>query len=192
MHDRLEGVKVSRTILEGQPAEAIVKHCGEQHADLLVLPTRGRNPLRHFILGPVTSKVLHESRCSVSTGVHLERSFEFPRFQVRRVLCAVDLGPRSETVIRREGEFARVFGADLTTIRIAAGGTTAEPPQPGFRACDSRCSGSVWRGAQGGLRYRRSGPRRSRGHRASRGRRPATAACKPVRDHPRITLSRYQ
>jgi nucleotide-binding universal stress UspA family protein len=119
-------VDAKRNVLEGEPADVIVKYCVEQHVDLVVMPTRGRNPLRHFIIGSVAAKVLHDAPCAVLTGVHLERDFEFPQFNIDHVLCAVDFGPHSAEVLRWGAEIASDFQARFTAMHVT-GGASADP-----------------------------------------------------------------
>ena len=116
----LSGTKADVRILQGQPAEAIVDYCVKQQIDLVVMPTRGRGPLRQFIIGSVAAKVLHDVPCAVLTGVHLELDFGFPKFHVNRVVCAVDLGPHSGPVVRWGADLARDFQAECTLIHVIA------------------------------------------------------------------------
>jgi nucleotide-binding universal stress UspA family protein len=118
---RLEGLNAKTEVLQGEPAESIVAYCETRGCDLIVMPTRGRSPFRHFILGSVSAKVLHDVSCAVVTGIHLDREFGFPSFRVGRVLAAVDLGPRSGTVLKWAAAIAGDFHADLHVVHVLPG-----------------------------------------------------------------------
>ena len=49
-------------------------------------------PVRRFLLGSVTAKVLHNCGCPVWTAAHPEGEAA-DKFESRNVLCAVDFGP---------------------------------------------------------------------------------------------------
>ncbi len=106
--------------LPGDAAEVIVQYEREHSYDLIVMPTRGHSALRLFLLGSVTAKVLHDTETPVWTGVHSEQEALAPLTEVRHVVCAVDLGPQSETVMRWAGDFAGRFGASLTVVHASA------------------------------------------------------------------------
>jgi nucleotide-binding universal stress UspA family protein len=116
----LDGIAVTRVLLRGDPAQEIVKTARDQNADLIVMSTRGHGVFYRFLLGSVTSKVLHESHCPVWTGAHLEEA-EAREFSIRRVLCSVDLGPHSPHTVTLAAEMAAAVDATLTLIHITAG-----------------------------------------------------------------------
>jgi len=84
----LRNLKVKRTLLYGDPACQIVSYAESQEAGLIVLPTHGYGPFRRFLLGSVTTKVLHDAACPIWTGVHLQ---ELPNKPISfgRILCAL-------------------------------------------------------------------------------------------------------
>ena len=90
----------------------IVRHQG---ADLVMLPTHGRGPLRRLLLGSVTSKVLHDMTVPVWTASHVVSSPD-PSYQ--SVLAAVDSSPEAETVIHAAVAFARSHGATLSLAYV--------------------------------------------------------------------------
>jgi nucleotide-binding universal stress UspA family protein len=114
-----DGRPIETVVLEGDPAGEIVKFAQEGHADLIVMPTRGRGPFRRFILGSVTAKVLHDSDCPVFTGAHgADPPAREPR-PYRNVACAIDLGPHSESVLQWAADFAAASNASLHLIHAA-------------------------------------------------------------------------
>lgn len=110
----------ARTLVaEGDAAERIVLTAAQENSGLIVMPTRGGSRLREFLIGSVTGKVLHDTTVPVLTGVHLEQRQDFPEFRLRRILCAVDLGPQTACVLRWGAALAAEFGAALTVVHVA-------------------------------------------------------------------------
>lgn len=106
-------------VLIGDPAKEIERLVQELQADLLVMPTHGYGPFRRFILGSMTTKVLHDVSCPVFTGAHIPEVTPFNPEPYKRIACAVDLGPHSEAVLRWAWDFARAYEEDLTVIHAA-------------------------------------------------------------------------
>src|SRR3954468_16136359 len=80
-------------VVTGDPARTIVG-IAHSRSSLILMPTHGYGPYRRFILGSTAAKVLHDADCPVWTGVHVADA-PTTRGPLRRVLCAVDLGPQS-------------------------------------------------------------------------------------------------
>ena len=114
--DEFGGVKVKRVMLSGNAAEVIVQQAQADGSDLIVMPTRGCGRFRRFLLGSVTSKVLHDAVCPVWTGVHMEETSHEEWKAIRNVVCAIDKGPESPQVIQWAADFAAEFGARLTIV----------------------------------------------------------------------------
>ncbi len=109
--ENFPGEAPQQIVVQGAPAEAIhnfVKHNG---ADLLVMPTSGRGPIRRLLLGSVTAKVLHDVSCPVWTGAHAGKNANWP---IRNILCAVSLDEESAPLARAAGAIAKSFSARLT------------------------------------------------------------------------------
>jgi nucleotide-binding universal stress UspA family protein len=75
-HDRLleQFPAAERTVFDGRAdvrvgsaAEEIVSYAAEQKADLIVLGTHGRGPIRHLFLGSVAERVVRLAPCPVLT-----------------------------------------------------------------------------------------------------------------------------
>jgi nucleotide-binding universal stress UspA family protein len=56
---------VETKTLVGTPAEAILQELGEGTADLLVVGSRGRSPVRSTLLGSVSTALLHHAHGSI-------------------------------------------------------------------------------------------------------------------------------
>jgi nucleotide-binding universal stress UspA family protein len=111
-----QGVRVTPVLLEGDPGQVISEYAKKQACNLIVMPTHGYGPFRRFLLGSVTAKVLHDAPCPVWTGPHLEEAPNYSSIGFDTVLCAVDLGPDSDSVIRWGAEFAREYGSKLAVF----------------------------------------------------------------------------
>ena len=112
----LDGIRVERIVLEGDPANCIVEYAARQNFELIVMPTHGYGPFRRLLLGSVTAKVLHDATCAVWTGPHLENAPVRTDIRFQKILCAVDLTPASGCVLDCAASFARAFGAELAVM----------------------------------------------------------------------------
>jgi len=122
--NELIGMKVSRIVLEGDPAQMIVEHAHGAGVELIVIPTHGYGPFRRFLLGSVTAKVLHDADCPVLTGVHLEEGPILETTAPRKILCAVDLGPQSGKVVAWADQMAQEFQGELVVVHAMSLGET--------------------------------------------------------------------
>jgi nucleotide-binding universal stress UspA family protein len=116
LRSELNGFNVTRVLLEGDPANAIVQYAHATEVSLIMMPTQGCGPFRPFILGSVTAKVLHDANCPVWTDTHIEETTAGVSSGVRTVVCAVDITPESAVPLRWAAEFASEFKARLIVI----------------------------------------------------------------------------
>jgi len=114
--DAPRDLRVRGIVLEGDPARKIVEYAHAEKFDLIVMPTRGYGPFRRFLLGSVTEKVLHDAECPVWTGPHMEEAPPWASITLRKVACALDLGPHSRAVLGWGGAIAQEFGANLAVL----------------------------------------------------------------------------
>ncbi len=61
------GVRTRTLLVEGVPAESLVRAARSKHADVLVVGTHGRTGLRRLLLGSVAARVVAIARCPVLT-----------------------------------------------------------------------------------------------------------------------------
>jgi len=115
----LDGLVIQRILGGGDPAPAIVQTAEAVNADLVMMSSHGFT-FDQFLLGSVTAKVLQRSERPVWTSAHVEESSTHS-FAIRKVLCAVDLGPRSDKAVSWASQIAAEFGARLTLAHITAG-----------------------------------------------------------------------
>jgi nucleotide-binding universal stress UspA family protein len=112
--ENFSDVRVRALVTTGYPAEQIVHHARANRTDLIMMPTHGRGPFRRFVLGSVTTKVLHDTHCPVWTSAHLDLERPPAPPDLRNVLCAVDLDETGEHTIRYAGGLAKRLGSTLT------------------------------------------------------------------------------
>jgi nucleotide-binding universal stress UspA family protein len=105
------GVHVELYSGVGEPGAVIHDVVQHQGADVVMLPTHGRAPLRRFLLGSVTSKVLHDLTVPVWTGHPL-------RIPYTSILAAVDSSDEAEAVMRAAAAFAASYRAALSLAYV--------------------------------------------------------------------------
>ena len=111
-----QSLKVNRVLAEGDPAETIVDYAQTNNVDLIVMPTSGCGAFRRFLLGSVAAKVLHDSRCPVLTTQHTKELQPDSIWAVHNILCAVQLEPGDDRLIRCAREFTSACGATLSIV----------------------------------------------------------------------------
>lgn len=60
---KTEGVECACKMIQGVPAEEIVKTARDEGVDLIVMGSRGLTEVRAFLLGSVSDKVSHHAKC---------------------------------------------------------------------------------------------------------------------------------
>jgi len=115
---KLDGLVIRYKVLEGDVAAAIVQTAQDEHTDLIMMPSHSFT-FSQFLLGSVTAKVLQGTECPVWTNAHTQES-PVQEFSPRRVLCAVDFGPRAGLAVAWAAQFAAEFGARLTLANVTA------------------------------------------------------------------------
>jgi nucleotide-binding universal stress UspA family protein len=101
------------TVVDGHPAESIVRKAEEIETDLLLIGAgkwAGRAP---FTPGPVADAVLHLCKRSV-----LAVRPGAPALKFRRILCPVDPSPGSEQALQRALHVARVFEGLVHVVTV--------------------------------------------------------------------------
>ena len=109
-----------RLCVPGDPAAEIVELARTLNPDLIMLPTHGMGPFRRLLLGSVTAKVLHDWQGPVWTGLHAETAPSLEKIHGRRILCAVDLAERSESVLNYAAWLARESQAELGIVHATS------------------------------------------------------------------------
>ena len=60
-----DGVTYEVTKLRGTPAKVILAYAEQSHADLIIVGSRGLNPVSKLVLGSVSQKIVNESHIPV-------------------------------------------------------------------------------------------------------------------------------
>ncbi len=107
------------TIAElGEPGGVIHKIVQHQGTDVVMLATHGRGPIRRFLLGSVTAKVLHDVSAAVWTGAGSVFTGHKPGIPYTSVLCAVEEGEEAEAVLTAAAAFAAGYKARLSLVHV--------------------------------------------------------------------------
>jgi nucleotide-binding universal stress UspA family protein len=107
----LASVESEIAVASGGVADAIVDFAREKNVGMIMMPTRALGRRRQFLLGSVTSKVLHDAPCPVWTSPHPRELDPFRPY--RRIVLALDYRYLSVALLVRASEFAELFGASL-------------------------------------------------------------------------------
>lgn len=102
----------------GEPGSVVHDVLEQQSADLVMMPTHGRGPVRRFLLGSVTAKVLHDVSAAVWTGAAPAITGHSPHLPYKSILCSVDGTPESECVLRAAGTLSCIYGASLNLVHV--------------------------------------------------------------------------
>jgi nucleotide-binding universal stress UspA family protein len=102
----------------GEPGCIIHKVAQRQAADLIMMGTHGHGPVRRFLLGSVTAKVLHDATAVVWTGIGSALTEHAPALPYRSVVCAVDGSDEAEAVLKAAAAIAQAYGAHLSLLHV--------------------------------------------------------------------------
>jgi nucleotide-binding universal stress UspA family protein len=82
-----------------------------------MLATHGQGPVRRFLLGSVTAKVLHDASAAVWTGTGTALMAHAPRIPYTSVVCALDDTDEAEAVLKAAAAFACEYNANLWLVQ---------------------------------------------------------------------------
>jgi nucleotide-binding universal stress UspA family protein len=109
-----------RILAAGDAATQIALVAKDAPFDLIIMPTHAGS-FRRMLLGSTTAKVLNDADCPVMTSRHAETIAPRP-LEHRQWLCAIDLSPDSERVLRVAKEGAAQVHSRLTIIHAIQAG----------------------------------------------------------------------
>jgi nucleotide-binding universal stress UspA family protein len=112
------GQKVEAMVELGEPGAVIDRLAQQQRADLVMLGTRGHGPLRRFLMGSITAKVLHDVSTVVWTGAGAALSDHPVRIPYRSIVCALDDSQEAEGVLRAAAFIAHAYDAQLWIVHV--------------------------------------------------------------------------
>ena len=111
--EEFAGLVVERSVEIGDPADVITQFAHDRAVDLVMMPTHGRGIFRELLLGSVTVKVLQDCSCPVWTSAHVQEPPKLIHLEIRNILCAVDIAPKSTDLLKAAAQFAEENGARL-------------------------------------------------------------------------------
>jgi nucleotide-binding universal stress UspA family protein len=111
---------VCRTLLTGRPASVIVDEASAFRAELVVVGSRGRGPLKSMLLGSVSAEVVDHAPCPVLV---------VRRAAVGSVMLAVDGSASAEAAVTfvRGCHFLSEYPVEVLSVALAP---SAPPPVP--------------------------------------------------------------
>ena len=104
-----------------EPAPEIVAAAERWRPDLVMMPTHGLGVFQRFIFGSVAATLLRDLDCPVWTSVHSEVALPLEDIHCRRILCALDLTGRSQSVLAWAASLAREYDAVLGIVHATPG-----------------------------------------------------------------------
>jgi nucleotide-binding universal stress UspA family protein/nitrite reductase/ring-hydroxylating ferredoxin subunit len=116
-----DGVYVRTTVVEGEPAAALVETADREDADLIVIGDIGMGPGRRLRLGGVPDRISHTAPCSVlivrtSKLAHEPNPLEPASARYKAVLIATDGSPTATHAVYVGAELAKALGASITLV----------------------------------------------------------------------------
>ena len=118
------GFKTDPALLEGDPADGILKAINEHQADLLVLGTHGSRDLERLVLGSTAEEILRKASCPVLTvGPHVPDP-DHGMVLFRRILLATDFSPESAAAVPYAFAFAAEPSSHVTICHVLPEGHT--------------------------------------------------------------------
>jgi nucleotide-binding universal stress UspA family protein len=131
--DEFGGIPVVRDVAEGDAATQIDCYARTKKIDLIMMPTHGYGTFRRLLLGSVTAKILHDAKCPVWTGVHINEPVAREAGRCRRIVCAVDTNRKDARVIQWAEEFAKQREAEFILVHAIPGAQAGGHVGEGFR-----------------------------------------------------------
>jgi nucleotide-binding universal stress UspA family protein len=112
-------VPLSCHVEVGPVVEALDLHVREAQADLLVMTTHGRGPLRRAWLGSVADGLLRRTPAPILALRPKEgEELALEEKEFRRILVTLDGSPESREILPLASTLAQVSGARLTLFRV--------------------------------------------------------------------------
>ncbi|QNI34266.1 universal stress protein [Alloacidobacterium dinghuense] len=105
-----------RVLLIGDPATEISNLASEGSFDLIIMPTHAGR-FRQTLLGSTTARVINDAPCPVLTSRHAETIAPRPLTH-KEWICALDLSPYSEMVLRTGKTLSEQAGAALSLMHV--------------------------------------------------------------------------
>ncbi len=112
-------VPISCHVDVGSVVEKLDEHARAVRADLLVMTTHGRGPLRRAWLGSVADGLLRRTPCPILIiRPKVGEELELKESQFHHILVTLDGSPESREVLPFAKATASLFGSRLTLLRV--------------------------------------------------------------------------
>jgi nucleotide-binding universal stress UspA family protein len=120
LEQRLQGVEVSRSLKSGRPESVIVAEAKRQgKSTLIAMSTHGRSGIGRWLVGSVTTKVIHSAPCSMLViRPKDEGANEQREAKLNRIILPLDGSPLSEAAIPDALDIAKSFNLPVTVVRV--------------------------------------------------------------------------
>jgi nucleotide-binding universal stress UspA family protein len=119
--DELKYFSVERVCVTGDdPAPQIAATALRWQPDLVMMPTHGLSAFQRFFFGSVAATILRDIDCPVWTSVHSEIALPLEDIHCRRILVALDLTDRSQSVLAWAAALAAEYQAVLGIVHVTA------------------------------------------------------------------------
>lgn len=112
------GVDGTHTVLTGKPAEALVEEAKRRRADLIVMATHGRGPLRRLWLGSVADQLSRTAGRPIMFVRVSDQMVPVPPPRFSSILVALDGSTVAEGVLDPALELARLDRATITLLHV--------------------------------------------------------------------------
>jgi nucleotide-binding universal stress UspA family protein len=148
---RFAGAHVNRVADCGDPALRTIHFVESHGVDMIMMPTHGRGVFRRMLVGSTTAKILHDAKIPVWTAAHCDTQTAQPL--PATVLCAVDGGGQTVSLLRWASDFCASCGARLQLLHVVAPVTdigwlaSERQRQEQFRQSESSRVETICRGA---------------------------------------------
>lgn len=117
-----DGLEINTAILEGIPAELIIKYANNNNVDLIALSTHGRSGLSGWNISSVVQKIIQRAyKSTLLVRAYKPEGVQFNKhYHYKRLLLGLDCSPRAEMVLPVAIRLSKYHGAKLilgTVIR---------------------------------------------------------------------------
>jgi nucleotide-binding universal stress UspA family protein len=110
---RLWAAAVDRLLLDGHPADELLKVIERLHPDVVVVGSRGLGAVRRMLLGSVSERIAKHSPCSVLV-VHPREG----QSSIRNIVMAYDDSPASRSALERFSELPLGREAQIRLLNV--------------------------------------------------------------------------
>lgn len=111
-----KGLIVSTQVRRGSPADEIIRVAGNDPSAVVVMTTRGKSAIATWLLGSVTTKVLHRGSCDVIV-VPIEKTPSLDK-KIATVIVPLDGSRNAEQALPHAISLAKIIKARITITQV--------------------------------------------------------------------------